>query len=149
MEDGLLCGQLTSDTKTFWHWPRCYDSSTQPDQFSWFWYIVKAALWLVHDGVFCRCFALAYEQWWKTKWSFLLNFGIYICVRFFFLSLIINSLQPYWLCSPWNSPGQNTGVGSLSLPQGIFPTQGSNPGLPHCRQILFQLSYQWSKPVTK
>ena len=40
------------------------------------------------------------------------------------------------LYSPWNSPGQNTGVGSLSLLQGIFPTQGSNPGLPHCRRIL-------------
>ena len=36
------------------------------------------------------------------------------------------------LYSPWNSPGQNTGVGSPSLLQGIFPTQGSNPGLPHC-----------------
>ena len=41
-------------------------------------------------------------------------------------------------CSPWNSPGQNTGVGSLSLLQGIFPTQGSNPGLLHCRWILYQ-----------
>ena len=39
--------------------------------------------------------------------------------------------------TPWNSPGQNTGVGSLSLLQGIFPTQGSNPGLPSCRQILY------------
>ena len=38
--------------------------------------------------------------------------------------------------SSWNSPGQNTGVGSLSLLQGIFPTQGSNPGLPHCRDSL-------------
>ena len=44
--------------------------------------------------------------------------------------------------SPWNSPGQNTGGGSLSLLQGIFPTQGSNPGPPHCRQILYQPSYQ-------
>ena len=35
---------------------------------------------------------------------------------------------------PWNSPGQNTGVGSFSLLQGIFPTQGSNPGLAHCRR---------------
>ena len=42
--------------------------------------------------------------------------------------------------SPWKSPGQNTGMGSLSLLQGIFPTQGSNPGLPHCRRILYQLS---------
>ena len=47
-------------------------------------------------------------------------------------------------CNPWNSPGQNTGVGSLSLPQGIFPAQGSNPGLPHCRQILYQLFRPWT-----
>ena len=45
---------------------------------------------------------------------------------------------------PWNSPGRNTGVGSLSLLQGISPTQGSNPGLPHCRQILYQLSLKRS-----
>ena len=47
-------------------------------------------------------------------------------------------------CSPWNSPGQNTGVGSLSLPHGIFPTEGSNPGLLHCRWILYQLSHKGS-----
>ena len=46
------------------------------------------------------------------------------------------------LYSPWNSPGQNTGAGSLSLLQGIFPTQRSNPGLLHCRRILYQLSCQ-------
>ena len=51
------------------------------------------------------------------------------------------TLRPHGLHSPWNSPGQNTGVGSLSLLQGIFPTQGLNPGLPHCRQILYQLSH--------
>ena len=44
-------------------------------------------------------------------------------------------------------PGQNTGVGSLSLLQGIFPTQGSNSGLPHCRQILYQLSYKGSPGI--
>ena len=42
----------------------------------------------------------------------------------------------------WNAPGQNTGVGNLSLLQGIFPTQGSKPGLPHCRRILYQLSHK-------
>ena len=42
--------------------------------------------------------------------------------------------------SPWNSLGWNTGVGSLSCLQGLVPTQGSNPGIPHCRQILYQLS---------
>ena len=47
-------------------------------------------------------------------------------------------------CSPWNSPGQNTGVGSLSFLQEIFPTQESNRGLPHCKRILYQLSYQGS-----
>ena len=51
-------------------------------------------------------------------------------------SVMSDSLQPHGLYSPWNSPGQNTGVGSLSLLQGIFQTQGSNPGLLHCRQIL-------------
>ena len=42
------------------------------------------------------------------------------------------TLQPHGLHHPWNSPGQNTGGGSLSLLQGIFPTQGSNPDFPHC-----------------
>ena len=55
-------------------------------------------------------------------------------------SVVSASLRPHGLNSPWNSPGQNTGVGSLSLLQGIFPTQGLNPGLPHCRWILYQMS---------
>ena len=59
-------------------------------------------------------------------------------------SVVSDSLWPHGLYSPWISPGQNTGVGSLSLLQGIFPTQGSNPGLPHCRRILYQLSHQGS-----
>ena len=49
-----------------------------------------------------------------------------------------------YIYSPWNSPGQNPGVGSLSLLQGIFPTQGSNPGLLHCKWILYQLSCKGS-----
>ena len=48
------------------------------------------------------------------------------------------------LYSPRNSPGQNTGAGGLSLLQGILPTQGSKPDLPHYRQILYQLSHQAS-----
>ena len=55
-------------------------------------------------------------------------------------SVVSDSLPPHGLYSPWNSPGQNTGVGSLSLLQGIYPTKGSRPGLPHCRQIIYQLS---------
>ena len=62
-------------------------------------------------------------------------------------SVVSNSLPPCGLYSPWKSPGQKTGVGDLSLLQGIFPTQGSNPGLPHCRQILYQLSHQGSPRI--
>ena len=51
------------------------------------------------------------------------------------------------LYSPWNSLGQNTGVGSLSLLQGILPTQGTSPGLPHGRQILYQLSHEASPRI--
>ena len=52
-------------------------------------------------------------------------------------SLWPHELQAARLLCPWDSPGQNTGVGSCSLLQEIFPTQGSNPGLLHCRQILW------------
>ena len=58
--------------------------------------------------------------------------------------VVSNSLQPHGLYSPWNSQGQNTGVCSRFLLQGIFPIQGSNPSLPHFRQILYQLSHQRS-----
>ena len=51
------------------------------------------------------------------------------------------------LCNPMDYTGQNTGVGSLSLLQGIFPTLGLNPGLPHCRQILYQLSHKGSPRI--
>ena len=57
-------------------------------------------------------------------------------------SVMPNSLRSHGLYSPWNSPGQNTGVGSLFLLQGIFPTQESNPGLLHCRRILYQLNHR-------
>ena len=57
---------------------------------------------------------------------------------------VSNSLRPRGLYSPWNSAGRNTGVVSLSLLQGIFPTQGLNPGLLHCRRIFYQLSHKES-----
>ena len=59
-------------------------------------------------------------------------------------SVLSDSSWPHGLYSPWNSPDQNTGVGSLSLLQGTFPTQGSNPGLTYCRRILYQLNHQGS-----
>ena len=59
-------------------------------------------------------------------------------------SVVSDSLRDNGLYSPWNSPDQNTGVGSRSLLQGTFPIQGSNPGLPHCRWILYHLSQEGS-----
>ena len=59
-------------------------------------------------------------------------------------SVVSDSLRHHGLYRPWNTPGQHTGVGSRSLRQGIFPTQGLNPGLQHCRQILYKLSHKGS-----
>ena len=78
----------------------------------------------------------AQDTWRKVKWSES-------------RSVVSHSLRPHRLYSPWNSPGQNTGVGRLSLLQGMFPTQGSNPGLSHCRQILYQLSQKGSPEDTQ
>ena len=69
------------------------------------------------------------------------------------------SLSVWLFATPWSaahqaplsvhgdSPGKNTGVGCHTLLQGIFPIQRLNPGLPHCRQILYQLSYQRSPKI--
>ena len=73
-------------------------------------------------------------------------------LRFLYLKvshqvLIGSSMEPVRLLCPWNSPGQHTGVGCHSLLQAIFPTQGSNWGLSHCRQILYHLSHQGSPRI--
>ena len=62
-------------------------------------------------------------------------------------SVVSNSLRPHGLYSTWNFLGQNTGMGNLSLLQGIFPAQGSNSGHLHCRQILYQVSHKGSPKV--
>ena len=61
-------------------------------------------------------------------------------------SVVSNSLQLHelYIYSPWNSPGQNMGMGSIFLLQWVFPTQGLNRGLLHCRQVLYQLSHKGS-----
>ena len=69
---------------------------------------------------------------------------IYIYMKVKVAQLCLTLCDPLDLYRPWNSPSQNTGVSSRSLLQGIFPTQGLNPGLPHCRQILYKLSHQGS-----
>ena len=62
-------------------------------------------------------------------------------------SVLSNSLRPHGLYSPWNSPGQNTGVGADPFSRGSSHQQGSNLGLLNCRQILYQLSYQGSSGI--
>ena len=64
-------------------------------------------------------------------------------------SAVSGSFWPHGLYSHWDSSGQNTGVGSRSLLQAIFPIQGLNPGLPHCRQLLCQLSPREAHPQAR
>ena len=79
----------------------------------------------------------------EMRW---LDCMVCVCVS---RSVVSNSLWPHELqrtrlLCPWNSPGKNTGMGCHSLLQRIVPTLGFNPGLPHCREILYHLSYQES-----
>ena len=69
---------------------------------------------------------------------------IHLRVKVKVAQVVSDPLRPHERYSPYNSPGQNTGVGSCSLLQGIFPTQGSSPGLPLCRRILYQLRHKGS-----
>ena len=71
--------------------------------------------------------------------GFFTNWPIRKALKSESLPVVSDSLRPHGLYSLWNSPGQNAGVGSSFPLQGIFPTQGSNPGLPHCRRIPYQL----------
>ena len=82
-------------------------------------------------------------------WSHVSMSWVPMCVRAHSQSVVPDTLQPRGLqptglLCPWNSPGKNIGVGCHALLQGIFPTQGSNPGLPHCWWILYHLNHQGS-----
>ena len=77
----------------------------------------------------CPALACRFFYHWATKEALLIN----TLGESESCSVMSDSLWPHGLYSPWNSPGQNSGVGSLSLLQGMFPTQGLNPGLTHCR----------------
>ena len=73
---------------------------------------------------------------WKWKWK--CNHSVILD------SLWPHGLQPARLLCPWNFPGKNTGEGCCFLLLWIFPTQGSNLGLPHCRQIIYHVSHKGS-----
>ena len=97
-------------------------------------------------GAKISCSSLTTKKWqnWYLKiWIFFFFKYLFSCESES-CSVVSNSLWPHGLYSPWNSPGQNTRVGSLSFLQRIFPTQRSNPGLLHCRWILYLLSHKGS-----
>ena len=72
----------------------------------------------------CLCLKYTLLLWWWFSLSVMPS------------SFVTHGLYPTRLLCPWNFPGKNTGAGCCFLLQGIFLTQGSNLGLPHCRQIL-------------
>ena len=78
---------------------------------------------------------------WKTVLSYHEKVKKVLVVQSCLDSLQLHELWPARLHDPWNYPGKNTGVGSHFLLQGIFPNQGSNISLLHCRQILYQLRH--------
>ena len=101
---------------------------------------------------------------WFAFWSCVCFFCLFVCFFSLFFFCVfpcmssdwkwkshscVDSLQPHGLYSPWNSPVQNTAVDSSSLLHGIFPTQGSNPGLLHCRRILYQLNHLGSSRIVE
>ena len=94
----------------------------------------------LHTSDNCRCLYL--RQRFIKPW--------FILIRHVKWSEVKVSQPCLTLCDPmdlyslWYSSGQNIGVGSLSVFQGIFPTQGLNPGFLHCGQILYQLSHKGS-----
>ena len=112
-------------------------------QSAFFWYVAR--LW--HDSY--------YELNCATSKCMCLNPGfqyLMCCCAMLSCPVPSNSLWPQGLqlarlLCPWDSPGKNTGVGCHALLQEIFSTQALNPGLPHCRRILYQLNYQGSSTV--
>ena len=107
---------------------------------------VTVTVWLIQIQSYYKQSVFTFQNKWQV---------FFICVYVSHRNLIWNvslfTVAFYkwkeWKLFPWNSPGPNNGVGSHSLLQEIFPTQRSNPGLPHCRQILYQLSHKGSPRI--
>ena len=97
------------------YWNSCCILLQNASSQSWWWLINKTPIYYL-----ILCIRPGVPAWFKWKLKSLSRVWLFATP---------------WTYNPWNSPGQNTGVGSLSLLQGIFPTQGLNPGLPHCRHF--------------
>ena len=115
---------------------RCFTIWATREVWSWPIYLESKA---IHSCVF---YSTSWGPWVCKHLKYLSNQN---CVKVKVSKSCLTLCDP--MDCPWNSLGQNTRVGSLSILQGIFPTQGSNPGLPHCRQILYQLSHKGSPRI--
>ena len=92
--------------------------------------ILSNKFWDLGETIYCvLCCAelLSHVQFFATPWT--------------------GSCNPTRLLCPWAFSRQDAGVGCHALLQGIFPTQGSNPGLPHCRWILYRLNQEGSPRI--
>ena len=103
----------------------------------------QSRTWLSNFTYFTYWMALWFAPlssvWERSSWSepLLLLLSHFSCD-----SVWPHGLQPTRLLYPWDSPGESTGVGCHCLLQKIFPNQGSIPGFPHCRQMLYHLSHE-------
>ena len=98
--------------------------------------------YVFHSSCSVQCVLLM----WKVETPTVENMSLKL-LRLHLCSHLFLKVKLAQSCLTLNSPGQNTGMGTLSLLQGIFPTQGLNPGLPHCRWILYQLSHKGSPRI--
>ena len=129
-----------------WGWEE--KGTTEDEVIEWYhWQNGHAFGWTlgVGDGQGSWCAEVHGAQRIRHDWATALN---WMCAKVFVAQsclTLCDPMEPTRFLCPWNSPDKNTGVGSHSLLQGIFPTQGSNSGLLlHCRKIPYHLSYQGS-----
>ena len=112
--------------------------------------ILSTYIWLYVDSIFLYiCVFMCNVYLNVSYFSVYIYFNTLVIGNYYreICSVMSDYLWPHGLYSPWNSAGQSIEMGSLSLFQGIFPTQASNPGLPYCRWILYQLSHQRSPRI--
>ena len=126
-------GSTVSNSHLFY---KLYGNWIQVEFYSFFRQIWRACFFCC--SVAKSCPTLAWTAAHQAPLSFTISWSL--------LKLMSIDSVPARLLCPWNSPGKNTGVGSHSLLQRIFLTQGSNPGILHCRWILYHLSHQGSPP---
>ena len=125
--------------------PRLRHEGTLPASWGW---KGMGLMWVIPDFTLLLDSTVVIGMWTlKSTMHFPCSWGFLWEVKVKVAQLCPTLCHPMHSYSPWNSPGQNTGVGRLSLLQGTFPTQESNPGLLHCMQIPYQLSHRGSPRI--